>query len=151
MNGPSRVRMGGGGRKMRPRAFWPPSPPNRWLPASLYCLALASKAPQFKACHAPLCPKLGEHEEERGGKGGFEASESSGWSGGEGMARSSRNGKELPNAPFTRYMCPTFMSSAGPTRIYISFPLKSQSPFNFSQSRGIIKSAPQKVATKPRA
>ena len=84
MNGPSRVRMGGGGRKMRPRAFWPPSPPNRWLPASLYCLALASKAPQFKACHAPLCPKLGEHEEEGGGKGGFEASESSGrewWTG----------------------------------------------------------------------
>ena len=73
------------------------------------------------------------------------------WSGGEGMARTSGNGKELPNAPFTRYMCPTFMSSAGPTRIYISFPLKSQSPFNFSQSRGIIKSAPQKVATKPRA
>ena len=49
-----------------------------------------------------------------------------GGGGGQGMARSSRNGKELPNAPFTRYMCPTFTSSAGPTRIYISFPLKSQ-------------------------
>ena len=129
MNGPSRVRMGGGGRKMRPRAFWPPSPPNRWLPASLYCLALASKAPQFKACHSatPLYAQSWVNTKRKEeGRVALKRVNRQGGSGGEGMARSSRNGKELPNAPFTRYMCPTFMSSAGPTRIYISFPLKSQ-------------------------
>ena len=41
------------------------SPTTQWLlPGSLYCLALASQAPQFKACHAPQ-PKWEEKEEEK--------------------------------------------------------------------------------------